>query len=39
VVPTTITSRRQTQTLMNRLKSEAGQENQLLEKLSTALTH
>ena len=38
VVPTTITSRRQTQTLMNRLKSEARQENQLLEKLTVATT-
>ncbi|MBT7179855.1 MAG: DUF4124 domain-containing protein [Nitrospina sp.] len=38
VVPTTITSRRQTQTLMNRLKSETGQENQLLEKLTAATT-
>jgi len=37
VVPSTITSTRQTHALMNRLKSEAGQENQLLEKLTTAL--
>ena len=37
VVPTTITSTRQTHALMNRLKSETGQENQLLEKLTTAL--
>ena len=38
ILPTTITSRRQTQALMNRLKSEAGQEVQLLEKLTLALT-
>ena len=37
VVPSTITSTRQTHALMNRLKSEAGQENQLLEKLTTSL--
>jgi hypothetical protein len=37
VVPTTITSRRQTQALMNRLKSEAEQETQLLKKVTTAL--
>ena len=37
VVPSTITSTRQTHALMNRLKGEAGQENQLLEKLTTAL--
>ena len=37
VFPSTITSTRQTHALMNRLKSEAGQENQLLEKLTTAL--
>ena len=37
VLPTTIVSTRQTQTLMNRLKSEAGQEAQLLEKLTDAL--
>ena len=37
VVPSTITSTRQTHALINRLKSEAGQENQLLEKLTTAL--
>ena len=37
VLPTTITSRRQTQALTNRLKSEAGKEKQLLEKLTEAL--
>ncbi|MBC8287853.1 MAG: DUF4124 domain-containing protein [Nitrospinae bacterium] len=37
VMPTTIVSTRQTQTLMNRLKSETEQEKQLLEKLTTAL--
>ena len=37
VAPSTITSTRQTHALMNRLKSEAGQENQLLAKLTTAL--
>lgn len=38
IYPTTITSRRQTQALINRLKNEAGQETQLLEKLTTALS-
>lgn len=37
VMPTTIVSTRQTQALMNRLKSESGQEAQLLEKLTAAL--
>lgn len=37
VMPTTITSTRQTQALINRLKSETGQEAQLLEKLTAAL--
>jgi hypothetical protein len=37
VMPTTITSTRQTQALMNRLKNEAGQEKQFLEKLTAAL--
>jgi hypothetical protein len=37
IMPTTITSKPQTRRLMNRLKSEAGQEKQLLEKLNTAL--
>ena len=37
VMPTTIASTRQTHTLMNRLKSEAEQEKQLLEKLTVAL--
>jgi hypothetical protein len=37
VLPTTIVSTRQTQALMNRLKSEAEQEKQFLEKLTAAL--
>lgn len=37
IMPTTITSTRQTQALMNRLKGEAEQEKQLLEKLTVAL--
>ncbi len=38
VMPTTIVSTRQTQILINRLKSETQQEKQFLEKLGTALT-
>ncbi len=37
VMPTTITSTRQTQTLISRLKGEAETEKLLLEKLTTAL--
>ncbi len=37
IMPTTIVSTRQTQALMNRLKSEAGQEKQFLEKLTATL--
>lgn len=37
VMPTTIVSTRQTQALMNRLKSEAGQEKQFLGKLTATL--
>ena len=38
ILPTTITSTRQTHALMNRLKKETEQENQLLEKITTILT-
>ena len=38
VMPTTITSTRQTQALINRLKSETEQEKQFLESLTTALS-
>ncbi len=38
VLPTTITSTRQTQALMNRLKKEAEQENQFLKKLTAILS-
>lgn len=37
ILPTTITSTRQTQALMNRLKKETEQEKQLLEKITTIL--
>ena len=37
IMPTTIVSTRQTQALMNRLKSEAEQEKQFLGKLTAAL--